>query len=164
MDGLDQDISEYQCQLKKGQIQKAYKGIMKYMTSLRSALQMNHPDYLTSSLYFGYMDMSYFSFTPSSLKDRKLKIAIVYLHEENRFEVWLSAVNRSVQKKTADFLRRRDTSDYKVSVISKGVDSVIEKIIMENPSFEDSDKLGNEIEKKVLSFISDMEKMTQEIR
>lgn len=164
MDGLDQDIREYQCQLKKGQIQKAYKGIMKYMTSLRSALQMNHPDYLTSSLYFGYMDMSYFSFTPSSLKDRKLKIAIVYLHEENRFEVWLSAVNRSVQKKTADFLRRRDTGDYKVSVISKGVDSVIEKIIMENPSFEDSDKLGNEIEKKVLSFISDMEQMTEEIR
>jgi len=38
------------------------------------------------------MDMTYFAFTPSELKEKKLKIAIVYLHEQNRFDAWLGAV------------------------------------------------------------------------
>lgn len=40
-----------------------------------------YPDYFVSGLNYGYMDMTYFSFLPGSLKNRKLKVAIVFIHE-----------------------------------------------------------------------------------
>jgi len=36
---LSEDLKEYQNQLKEGQIQRAYKGIMKFMTKLASRLK-----------------------------------------------------------------------------------------------------------------------------
>ncbi len=57
------------------------------MSGLSTYLKNRYPDYTAGALYFGYMDMMYFAFTPSDLKKMKLQIAIVYLHEEGRFEV-----------------------------------------------------------------------------
>jgi len=74
MNSLDKFIQEYRLQLSKGHIQKAYKGIMTFMSSLKSQLEKAHPEYITSALYFGYMDMSYFAFTPPDLKVKKLKL------------------------------------------------------------------------------------------
>jgi len=45
MDSLNNHIEEYMIQLKKGQIQKAYKGIMVFMTGLRTHLEDRHPDF-----------------------------------------------------------------------------------------------------------------------
>ncbi|MDW7740600.1 MAG: hypothetical protein SCJ97_11200 [Bacillota bacterium] len=87
-------IREYNSQLSKGMIQAAYKYIMKFMSDLSIYLKKLHPDYTVSALYYGYMDMTYFAFTPDDLRNKKLKIAIVYLHEQSRFEVWLSGNNR----------------------------------------------------------------------
>jgi len=39
MESLNKDILEYKLQLSKGQIQKAYKGIMTFMSELRSYLE-----------------------------------------------------------------------------------------------------------------------------
>ena len=94
MQSLNDFVKEYTKQLKKGQIQKAYKGIMKFMSGLKNNMGSNHPEYAASALYFGYMDMTYFAFTPMELKSRNLKIAVVYLHEQNRFEVLLGGSNR----------------------------------------------------------------------
>ena len=81
-------LIEYRNQLKKGTIQKAYRGLMEYFGSLRSFFKNKYPNYaLSGSIYFGSMDMTYFAVNPPLLKDRKLKIAIVFRHEEFRFEV-----------------------------------------------------------------------------
>jgi hypothetical protein len=80
MQSLNKSVREYTAQLQHGQIQKAYKGIMTFMSSLKTYLESCHPDHAVSGLYFGYMDMTYFAFTPLELKQRSLKIAIVYLH------------------------------------------------------------------------------------
>ena len=39
----------------------------------------------------------------------------------------------------------------------KGVDSILEHTLVENPDFSDTDKLTAEIEKGVLEFIADIE-------
>jgi len=158
---LSEDLKEYQNQLKKGQIQRAYKGIMKFMTKLASRLKEKYPDHALSALYSGYMDMSYFSFTPLILKARKLKIAVVYLHEENRFEVWLAGVNRKVQQDTADLLSLQGAGDYELSKTAPGTDSIIRKILVSDPKISDEEELMEEIEKKVLHFIIDMKKITE---
>jgi hypothetical protein len=92
-------INEYRNQLQTGTIQKAYRGLMEYIMGFRTHFTQKHPDYaISGSIYHGYMDMTYFSVFPKSIKERKLKIAIVFLHEAFRFEAWLSGINRQVQK------------------------------------------------------------------
>ncbi|MFC2068739.1 DUF7000 family protein [Chloroflexota bacterium] len=73
MQSFHEYIDEYRKQLGKGYIKKAYKGLMKYIMDLRSYFKNNYSDYFVSSnIYYSYMDMTYFSFFPQSLKDRKL--------------------------------------------------------------------------------------------
>ncbi len=91
MEPFHESMNEYRKQLEKGAIQKAYHGLMDYLQVLRGHFQKAHPVYsVPGSLYFGYMDMSYFSVVLEALKGRSLKIAIVFLHEAFRFEVWLA--------------------------------------------------------------------------
>ncbi len=156
MHSLNQHILEYQRQLHKGDIQKAYKGIMTFMAGLKSHLKKEHPDNITSALYFGYMDMTYFAFTPPSLKAKKLKIAIVYLHEQGRFEAWLGGNNRKIQAEFIENLGEKDIGKYHLSKATPGVDSIIEAILVEEPNFDHPEELKKRIEKKTINFINDM--------
>jgi len=156
MDSLDWHIQEYRQQLSKGHIQIAYKGIMTFMSGLKSDLESNHPDFFTSALYFGYMDMTYFAFTPAVLKDKKLKIAIVYLHEPGRFEVWLGGSNRKIQTEYIDLLSQADLGNYQLSQVHPGVDSIIESIILEHPNFDQLEDLKRQIKAKTMEFIRDI--------
>ena len=98
MESFHEYILEYRKQMEKGAIRKAYKGLMEYILNLKTYLKNKYPDYFVSgSIYFGYMDITYFSFYPKSLGDMKLKIAIVFIHESMRFEVWLAGYNKQVQ-------------------------------------------------------------------
>ena len=152
MQTLNDAIREYTAQLQKGQIQEAYKGIMTFMSGLKTYLQSRHTYYTTTGLYFGYMDMTYFAFTPPELKDRNLKIAIVYLHQENRFELWLGGTNRKVQAQYIEIFKEKDITPYKLSQVSPGVDSIIESIVSEQPDFDDADTLMHIIEEKTVEF------------
>ena len=156
MGSLNDDIREYRLQLKEGRIQTAYKGIMTFMSGLKSHLEKDYPDFSTSALYFGYMDMTYFAFTPAYLKERKLKIAIVYLHEQGRFEVWLGGTNRKIQGDYIERLRHKDLHGYHLSRVEPGVDSIIESVIVEQPNFDQPEALSDRIEDKTIMFINDM--------
>lgn len=156
MDSLNSLNREYTAQLSKGQIQKAYRGIMTFLSDLKKVFEQHHPDHATGALYFGYMDMSYFAFTPPGLRQLKLKIAIVYLHEENRFEVWLAAANRQVQASVLNQLSNRNIGRYELSRIQPGVDAIIASIITEQPDFDTPDELKQLIEAETIKFSEDM--------
>lgn len=156
MSSLDKHIQEYRIQLSKGNIQKAYQGIMTFMSGLKSFLETRHNDYFTSALYFGYMDMSYFAFTPQNLKDKKLKIAIVYLHEQGIFEAWLGGNNRKIQVEFIEQLSEKDIGKYSLSKAAPGVDSIIEAVLVADPDFDSLEELKLQIEKKTIAFIHDM--------
>ena len=101
MASFQEHMNEYRKQLKKGAIKEAYRGLMEYFMGLKSYFKNKYPDYYVSgSIYQGYMDMTYFSFFPESLKRRKLKIAIVFIHDTCTFEVWLAGYNKKVQTKS----------------------------------------------------------------
>jgi hypothetical protein len=68
---LNSDICEYTAQLKTGQIQRTYKGIMDFMSELKAVLERKMPEFASSAFYFGYMDMTSFAFTPPALKKQK---------------------------------------------------------------------------------------------
>jgi hypothetical protein len=158
MGSFHEHINEYRKQLEKGAIKEAYKGLMEYIMGLRTHFKNKYPDYFVSgSIYYGYMDMTYFSFFPNSIKHRKLKIAIVFLHDTFRFEVWLAGYNKRVQSKYWKLFKESDWNKYHIVPTTKGVDSIIEYILVDNPDFSDLDTLTKQIESATLKFIKDVE-------
>jgi hypothetical protein len=153
---LNDDIREYKAQLEKGQIQRAYKGIMSFMSDLKTTLERLYPDCSASALYYGYMDMTYFAFTPPGLKDMQLKVAVVYLHQEGRFELWLAANNRKLQSEYHARLSQKDLRGYTLSRLEPGVDAIISATITAQPDFDHPEELKRQIEEKTIAFTKDM--------
>jgi hypothetical protein len=151
-------MAEYRKQLEKGAIQQAYRGLMEYIMALRTHFQKMYPDFLVpGSVYYGYMDMSYFSVIPRSLKERNLKIAIVYVHETGRFEVWLSGYNRQVQQEYWKVIQESGWDKYRLVPSPRTYDSIIESVLVDHPDFRDLDALTAQIETGTLAFIRDVE-------
>jgi len=158
MESFHEYMNEYKKQLNKGYIQEAYRGLMDYFGDLRSYLKNKHPEYfVSSSIYYGYMDMTYFSFFPKSLKRRDLKIAIVFIHDTFRFEVWLAGVNRDVQAKYWKLIKENDWDKYHISSNPRTVDYIVDHILIDKPDFSDLDTLTKQIERGTLDFIRDVE-------
>jgi hypothetical protein len=154
---LQESMVEYKKQLEKGAIQHAYRGLMNYFWSLKSFFETKYPDYPTGGIYYGFMDMTYFALFPKSLKQRKLKIAIVFVHEKFRFEVWLAAINKSIQEKYWNLIKESAWTKYNRPERIKGADSILESILVENPDFSNLESLTKQIETRTLEFTKDVE-------
>ena len=157
MESFHEYVNEYKKQLEKGAIKEAYRGLMEYIMGLRTYFKNKYPDYLVSSIYYGYMDMTYFSFFPKSLKQRNLKIAIVFIHDTCRFEVWLAGYNKQVQTKYWRLFKERDWNKYHLVSTTQGADSILEYVLADDPKFSDLDALTKQIEKGTLKFVKDVE-------
>jgi hypothetical protein len=102
------------------------------------------------------MDMTYFALTPLSLKQLGLKIAIVFLHEDCRFEVWLAGANRKIQAEYIQMLNGKEIGQYRLSEVLPGVDSILEATLVLGPDFDQPEELKKQIEQKTMQFIADI--------
>jgi hypothetical protein len=157
MQSIQEDMNGFRGQLKTGAIQKAYRALLGYIMDLRAGFKNGYPGYSISGLYQGYMDMTYFAIVPPSLKHRDLKIAIVFNYEAFRFEAWLAATNKQVQRKYWELFKNNQWADYRVVTPAKGVDSIIECNLTEDIDFGDLDNLTASIEDNAVKFIDDIE-------
>ena len=158
MESFHEAMMEYKQQMKLGVVPRAYRGIMEYMLGLKTNLQAKYPKYnVSGSIYFGYMDMTYFSFFPDSLKNHKLKTGIVFIHETCQFEVWLFGVNKQVQKKYWQIFKESGWNDYPLVENIRGEDAIIKYVLTENPDFDDMDAVTEKIENGVVKFIYDVD-------
>ena len=158
MGSLSDAMSEYRAQLQKGAIQQAYRGLMDYMSALKIELKAKHPDFQVSgSLYFGYMDMTYFAFTPPALKEKGLKIAIVFVHETFAFEAWLSAANRAVLAQYAQLIADAGWQKYRRVSAAQNPDAILEHTLTADPHFSDLPALSTLIERESLAFCANVE-------
>jgi len=158
MGSFNEFMDEYRKQIGKGMINKAYKGLMDYIMNLRTHFEKKYPDhYVSGSIYFGYMDMTYFSFIPKSLKERNLKVAIVFIHETFRFEAWLAGINKQVQTKYWNLFKESEWDKYQLVSSPKGSDSILEHVLVGDPDFSELDTLTNQIESETLKFIKEVE-------
>jgi hypothetical protein len=154
MKTLNELISDYTYHLQQGEIQLAYKGILEFIGKLRADFIKKYPHYDISSIYQGYMDMSYFSLTTKPLKDKGLKIAIVYLHEKGNFEVWLSARNREISKLYDSAFWGKNFDKITVFHDDNNQDAIIECILTSSPNFEEQVILADIIEQGIEAFIT----------
>lgn len=159
MDKLNEQIKKYHDELQKGYLQDAYRGIMEFIAGIRTHLSEVYPEMTIGALYQGFMDMTFFTITPETLKRQRLKVALVYLHESNSFEVWLSGANRQVQADFLKLLKGRDIPGCELSEAAPGVDSIVVRKIPEDPDFSNLKSLRNRLEVETIKLISDMEKL-----
>ncbi len=158
MNPFHEHIPEYKQQMQKGSIRLAYRGIMEYIMGLRTHLAGRHAEFVVSgSVYPGYLDMTYFAFTPPAFAQRGLKVAIVFLHETCRFEVWLAGVNKHVQNKCWNLIRESGWQKYHLVPSTQGADAILEHVLVGEPDFRDLDTLTKRIEKGTLEFAKDVE-------
>ncbi len=158
MNILSENMDEYRKQMKKGVIQQAYKGLLEYIMSLRTDFKNRYPEYFVpANVYMGYMDMTYFSLVPKELKYRKLKVAIVFIHNTCSFEVWLAGTNKQVQNKYWQLFKESDWNIYHLVSTTKGNDAIVDHVIVAEPNFNDLETLTQEIERETLKFIHDVE-------
>ena len=154
-------ILEYKKLLQKGNLQKAYKGLMDFLKGFKLHLKNSYDDYfVSSSLQEGSMDFSYFFFFPNTLKKKKLKVAVLFTHETFSFEAWLAGYNKKVQQLYIEKLSQKKNKKYKVSSPNDQY-SIIEHTLIAETDFSDMKKLTINLEKKLIQFIKDIEKIVE---
>jgi hypothetical protein len=153
-----EDLRELQNQLRKGSIQKAYKCLHEYMASLRTHFAKKRGGLAVSGIYQGSMDMTYFALFPPALKGRGLKVAIVFNYDAFRFEAWLAARNRKVQRQYWELFRKSAWPSYRVVAPAQGVDSILECNLAEGLNFADPAALTSKIANATTVFIDQVEK------
>ena len=157
MQSIQEDMEELKWQLQKGSIQKAYRTLLSFMMALRTHFVNKFGDSAVSGLYQGYMDMTYFALFPSSLKDLDLKIAIVFNYDAFRFEAWLAARNRKVQRQYWERFKETQWTEYRVVAPATGIDSIIECDLAKNCDFSDQYALIIKIESNTMAFLENIE-------
>jgi len=158
MESFHETMMEYKKQMQLGVIPRAYRGIMDYLLGLKAYLKAEYPAYnVSGNLYFGYMDMTYFSFFSDSLQHRNLKTGIVFIHETCQFEVWLFAVNKRVQNQYWKIIKDSSWNQYSLVATTRGEDAILRHILTANPDFDDLDALTEQIESGTVKFIEDIE-------
>lgn len=102
-------LSEYKELLQTTNLRKGYQEFIKLFRYIRVSLEKNMSEYkFQGNIVENGMDYSYFLFTSESLKEKGLKIAIVFVHSNFQFEVWLSGYNRNYQLKYYDLLKGKN--------------------------------------------------------
>ena len=162
MQSINKDMQEFSRQLEKGSIQRAYRALIAYMMGLRKHFKNNLAGNTVSGLYQGFMDMTYFALFPPALKQRKLKMAIVFNYEAFRFEAWLAGGNREVQRQYWELFKDSQWPEYRVVRPAKGIDSILECDLATDFDLNNPDALTASIEKDVFVFIEDIERFLAE--
>lgn len=91
---------EYKNLMKTTSIQAAYQQVLAILKYIYITLQKEMKDYnFHPRIVENKMDFSYFQITNQKLKDKGLKIQIVFIHSTCHFEIWMSGYNRKIQSK-----------------------------------------------------------------
>ncbi len=158
MKSLSSSLQMYSKVLQETDMQEAYRALIAFITKLQGDFKNKHTEYeVSKGLYHGYLDLSFFTFTTEQLKSKQLKIAVVFLHKEMRFEAWLSGRNRNIMSTYHKKLIAFDLGEYILANDEKGMDSIIEGILVKNPNFDDLDGLASEIDCNTIKFTNDIQ-------
>lgn len=153
---LSQSIEDYTRAVSAGGFPRAYRGILAALTAFQTAWKQSHPADAAGALYPGYLDMSFVSFAPESLRQKRLKISLVYLHAEGVFNLWLAAGNRAIQAETSAALRGKQIGPYELSVLKPGVDAIIALDLPKPYAFDDPQRLTQSLMRAAEAFAADM--------
>lgn len=148
MKNLNKYVAIYKEQLEKGDILIAYNELVKFVMKLRTEFIKTLSDqYSFAGILHGYLDYTYFYYSNDFLKSKKLKFGLVLNHVEMRFEIWLLGNTIPIQKKHWELLKSTGWNKKKIEMPKY---SILEITLIENPNFNNLDKLTEQIEIKMI--------------
>ncbi len=148
MDNLNKYVAVYKEQLEKGDILIAYNELVKFVMKLRTEFIKTLSDqYSFAGILHGYMDYTYFYYSNDFLKSKKLKLGLVLNHLEMRFEIWLLGNTIPNQNKYWELMK---TTKWNKGRTEMPKYSILETTLVENPDFNNLDKLTEQIETKMI--------------
>ncbi len=155
---LNYFVSAYKELLKDGDVQVAYAELVKYIQKLKTAFSKDLGDtYSVGSVFQGYMDYTYFYLSNDFLKDKKLKLGLVFNHNHVRFEAWLLGQTKDIQEKYWQLLKNTKW----INVAEMPQYSIFEVVLVDNPDFDDLDTLTEKIKTKLISVAKDISNSIQ---
>jgi hypothetical protein len=101
--------------------------------------------------------MTYFALFAPSLKRHDLKVAIVFNYDAFRFEAWLAARNRKIQRQYWEIFKDNALPLYRVVAPASGIDAIIEFDLARDFNLSDPNTLTSRIEDQINTFIEDIE-------
>lgn len=151
MDDINILINTYKEQLEKGHIQKAFQYILQVIMEFKNDFQKAYPEYNTAAqMQYGQLDMTYFTFSPPELKAEKLKLALVFDHQNFQFEMWLVGQNKNIQKRYWTMFKDSDWNVYPLTDNPKH--AIIQFILLQDPIFQKSEALKVILESEITTF------------
>ena len=148
MENLNKYVAVYKEQLEKGDILIAYNELVKFVMKLRTEFIKTLSDqYSFAGILHGYLDFTYFYYSNDFLKSKKLKFGLVLNHVEMRFEIWLLGNTIPTQKKYWELLKNTKWNKDKTEMPKY---SILETTLVENPDFNNLNKLTEQIETKMI--------------
>ena len=150
---LNYFVSTYKELLKNGDVQVAYAELVKYVQKLKTVFAKDLSDtYSVGNVFQGYMDYTYFYLSNDFLKDKKLKLGLVFNHNHVRFEAWLFGQTKDVQENYWKLLK--NTKWINGSKMPQY--SIFEVVLVDSPDFDDLDRLTESIKNKLVSVAEDI--------
>ncbi|MFT2093050.1 DUF7000 family protein [Paraglaciecola sp. 2405UD69-4] len=132
-------IPAYKQAFASGEIQKTYQSLVGIVQTLRTEFHQKYKGEMSvANVLHGYIDFTYFYLQNDYLKQRKLKLAIVFNHQQAQFELWLLGQTKDVQ--LSYWQKLRDVKWVDKEVMPEY--SIFEITLLSTPDFDDTDKLS----------------------
>ena len=139
---LNDQIPSYKEAFASGEIQKTYQGLVGIVQILRTEFSKKYKgEYSVASVMHGYIDFTYFYLQNESLKRNKLKLAIVFNHQQAHFELWLLGQTKDVQIRYWEKLK--DVAWVNPETMPEY--SIFEIVLLANPDFDNTPALSESV-------------------
>ena len=139
---LNAQIPAYKKAFASGEIQKTYQSLVGIVQNLRTEFHKIYKGkFSVANVLHGYIDFTYFYLQTDYLKKQRLKLAIVFNHQQVHFELWLLGQTKDVQ---IDYWEKlKDVKWVKEDVMPEY--SIFEIVMLANPQFDNYKKLSDSI-------------------
>lgn len=150
---LNARIPAYKKVFASGEIQKTYQNLVGVVQDLRTEFKKAYKDkYSVANVLHGYIDFTYFYLQNDYLKKHRLKLAIVFNHQEVRFELWLLGQTKDVQVNFWEKLK----GEKWVNEDSMPEWSIFEIVMIASPDFDDIEQLTESIHSTFTKFSNEI--------
>lgn len=154
-----QYINEYKRLILSTNLQKGYQEFVKFFRALRTYLEKELPGYtFTGNIVENNMDYSYFQLANDDMKSKGLKIVIAFVHGDFTYQVWLSGLNRDIQRKYYEEFTEKN-HPYDLTGNPSKTDYILKTDLIDDCNYNDVADLMKTIKESVVEFIHNVERI-----
>jgi len=152
-------INEYKRLLQTTNLKKGYQEFVQFFRSLRTFLQKELPEYtFTGNIVENNMDYSYFQFTNEGLKSKGLKIVVAFVHGDFDYQIWLSGLNRQIQRKHYEDLKDK-RHPYTLTDNPNKTDYILKMQLIDGCNYNNPEETLKTIKGNAVEFVCEVERL-----